>query len=250
MSTILASKYRYHETLSAMVIFREVLEGKHVSSAYVGSHYTRLGYIEQNLLKSIAFHEQNNFAEQSDEIQKLFITSFLKLRAMVELLETMENEYGAKALRAREIMNIIHRHDRNLHKRSKDECINLFESVTTECNLNKEDSIVSQAGVTELFMPAIEHLSHLKRIEELRANNAASSEYIAAPSIVAKAASPLLTHLHNHLTDMAEMDQPEYRDSLVNINARLAPIIQRVKSRTTRLENSSHEEEIVGSEVQ
>ncbi len=241
MSTILASKYRYHETLSSMVIFREVLNGKHGGDVYVESHITKLHTIEKRLLQSIAFHEQNSFAQQSEVIQHQFITSFVKLRSMVELLETMEDEYGKKARRAREIKNIIHRHDRNLHKRSKDEFINLFDSIITECDPHAEGSMVAEAGVKQLFLPIIDHLTNLKGIEEQRANNVAHSEYIDSPSIVAKEASPLMTHLHKHLEDMAEMEEQDYRHSLVNIDARLAPIIQRVKSRSTRMESSSSE---------
>lgn len=232
IKSALASRYTYSETLSATIALSESLEGKHLDNPFVVFATTTLKKHEADLRASIAFHDQNNRAEESDTIDGTFNESYKKLRSVVELYGDM-HEFGEVAANCSEIRDIIHRHGRNLHQKPKDEQISLFDSVLAEIPAE----LVDAANVRPLFDPVVAAHNSLKRIEKERSAATANSEAILSPTEISKALKPLITKIHNHLIDFADFGVEEYIDTLAVINAKLAPIVTRVKTRKTRQEN-------------
>lgn len=232
MGSILAYRYTSTETLSAIIAMRETLQDKHSDNPFIVLLIEKLQILEEKLRASIAFHDKDNQSSESDAVDIQFNESFKKLRSMVELYSEMD-EFGDVAQKCAEIRDVIHRHGRDLHDKPKDEQISLFDSVIEEIPAETVDA----ANIRPLFDPVVTFHNNLKDLEKARRAAVANSESISSPTDIAKQIKPLLTKLHNHITDFAELGEENYTATVTTINAKLAPIVTRVKTRKTKSEN-------------
>lgn len=235
MKSTLAYRYTYTETLSAVIALRESLEGKHLDNPFIVALMVHLKKIEEKLRQSIAYHDQNSLAEESDSVDIEFNEAFKKVRTFVEMYSEME-EFGVIAESCAEIKDVIHRHGRNLHTKPKDEQIALFDSVLQEVS----PETIAAAGVEVILQPAMEKHNKLKEIEKARHSAAAVGEKVDPPSEISKQAKPLIASLHNHLQDFAHLGDEGYITTLTEVNAKLTPIVTRVKARKTRSEHPAN----------
>lgn len=249
MSTIYADKYRTTEIYSALVIFNEGVAALRAGDIALDKMRDRFSDYEERLRKSFAFHEQESLVAESNEILAAFGRSFRKMRDMAIILSDSEVEYQNKALNAREVIAIINQHDPKLYERSKDEIINIFESIAQECKFEEEDSILLLSDLLPLFYTCRKQVIDLKQIETLRAEAVIEGDELSTPSQIAVEVRPDINYLHSHLEKVATMGETSYHDALATIDAHLAPIITRVKSRATRAEHAAEKEISENSET-
>ncbi len=237
MASMLTSRYNAMETLSALTSVTATLEGKHLDNPFLTLLHSSLSTAAEELRASISFHDQESLAAESDHVDTKFNESFKKLRTMVETMSEM-HEFGEQATHCATVRDLINRHDRNLHRLPKDEQITLFDSLMTELN----DELIEKAQIRPLTVQVVQHHQELKSIEENKKASAVSKEGIESPSKLSAAAKPKLNALMNHIADFADLGSDPYKETLTELHADLAPIVTRVKTRTTRMENASEEE--------
>ncbi len=242
MSSMYVPKYRTSETYSALVIFNVGIAALPPGDMVLDKLRTRFTADEERFRRSFAFHEQESLGKKSEEIVAGFGRSFRKLRDMAEILADSELEYPIKAPNAKEVFSILNQHDLKLYTRSKDEIVNIFESIATECEYVEEDSILVLSDTFPLFDTCMKQIHQLKQIEELSAAATLEGDELSTPSDIAKEIKPDLTYIHTHLEKVAAMDEPVYLEVLASIDVHLAPIITRVKARMTRAEHAAAQE--------
>ncbi len=237
--SIYVRNYRYHEVLSASTAVNEEIAEKHTTDPLVVLFTGLLKQKETQLRTSIAFHEQSSLAEKSDEVDGKFNELYVPFRNVAEAM-ALATGLGTKSELCAQVVSVLNSHDRNLHNRSKDEQISLFDNVITEVGHGTEESIVAKAGFNQLFNPLVEAHLELKEIEKTRATSSSNAKDIPAPYEVAKEAQPIISKLHDHLSVMVQYGADEsYSATLNAIDSRLAPIVTRVKARLTRRENEA-----------
>jgi len=237
--SIYVRNYRYHEVLSAASAVNEEIAEKHITDPLVVLLSDLLVKKEEELRASIAYHEQNSLAEKSDEVDGRFNDLYVPFRNVVEAMG-IATGLGETSHYSAQVASVLKSHDRNLHNRSKDEQISLFDNIVTEVGHGTEDSIVAKAGFNQLFIPIVDTHLELKEIEKTRAANSSNAKDVPAPYEVAKAAQPIISKLHEHLSVMVQYGADEsYSDTLNAVDSRLAPIVSRVKARLTRRENEA-----------
>jgi len=225
--------------LSASTAVNEAIAEKHITDPMVVLFSGLLKSTEAQLRASIAYHEQDSLAEQSDKVDGKFNELYVPFRNVVEAMSVAAG-LGETSGYSAQVASVLNSHDRNLHTRSKDEQISLFDNVITEVGHGTEESIVTKAGFDQLFNPIVETHLELKEIEKTRAANSSNAKDVPAPYEVAKEAQPLISKLYDHLSIMVKYGGDEsYSETLNAINSRLAPIVTRVKARRTRRENEA-----------
>ncbi len=248
MSNMYVQNYRNTETYSALLIFNAGIATLPTGDKVLDKIRVRCSTNEERLRRSFAFHEQESLTQEGEEIMAAFGRSFRKLRAMAKILADSEAEYPTRAPHAKEVLSILNQHDAKLYKRSKDEMINIFESVAKECEYIEEDSILVLSDTFPLFKTCMDQILELKQLEELHAAATIEGHELLTPTELAKEIKPDLTYLHSHLLKVADMDEPTYREALESIDVHLAPIITRVKTRITRAEHAAEQEDLDLSE--
>ncbi len=239
MAGTLINRYRYHEVLSATTAVNEEIAEKHSTDPLVILFSKLLKEKEEQLRSAIAFHDQSTLAEQSDEVDGRFNELFVTFRNVVEAMGAATG-MGATSELSAKVATILNSHDRNLHNRSKDEQISLFDNIINEVGHGTDNSIIAQAGFTQLFNPIVETHLELKEIEKTRVTKSTNAKDIPAPYEVAKDTQPLISKLHDHLSVMVQYGGDDsYSATLNAIDTRLSPIITRVKARLTRRENEA-----------
>lgn len=241
MSTIYVQKYRTTEIYSALIIFNEGVAALPEGDIVLDKMRARFTDYEERMRKSFAFHEQESLAAESNDILARFARSFRKLRDMGVILADSQEEYGDRAVNAQKVVAGINQHDPKLYHRSKDEIVNIFESLAKECEFGSESSILVLSDLLPLFNTCMTLVQQLKQIEELRAATVIEGDELSTPSIIAVEIRPDLNFLHSHLKKVADMGETPYADVLASIDVHLAPIITRVKSRITRAEHAAEQ---------
>lgn len=244
MSGKYVQNYRNTETYSALLIFNAGIAALPAGDMVLDKLRTKFTANEERLRRSFAFHEQKSLAQESEDLVAAFGRSFRKLRNMANILADSPAEYPARSPHAKEVLSVLDQHDPKLYSRSKDEIINIFESIATECRYGEEDSVLKLSDTLPLFETAINQVLQLKQIEELRAAATIEGHELLTPSELAKEIKPDLTYMHNHLMKVADMGESAYRDALASIDVHLAPIITRVKTRITRAEHAAEKVEM------
>ncbi len=102
-----------------------------------------------------------------------------------------------------------------------------------------ENSVIDLAGVRQLVKPTFENHVELKDLENARSVQASAQDSIPAPYEVAKRATPLLTKLRGHFVNFTDLGDGSYEQTLSELDAKLSPIVTRVKARLTRRENEA-----------
>ncbi len=151
MSSLYFQRYHTTEVYSALLIINAGIAPLSAGDIFLRKIKPILLEYEGRLQKSFAFHEQESLARRSDAIVHEFARTFRKMRDMAAILADSEAEYGARAVNAQQVISIINRHDSKLYNRSKDEMINLFDSIALECEAEKEDSILVLSDIAPLI---------------------------------------------------------------------------------------------------
>lgn len=237
---ILSSRYYVREALSVGTSIKELLTGRHLNNPYIVKILAKLVALINELQESIAFHEQETLAKDSDDIDYEFNESYKKLRSFIEVKAGLP-EIGVESEKCQIMSEILNRHDRDLHELSKDEQINAWDSVMKEFNFveEEEDSLVDHGGVRKLYTPVVAHHTKLKAIENKRAELGSLKKEVRSPSDISKNVKPVIQKIYDHLSDFADLDEPEYIQTKNDLDAKIAPVITRVKARETRNKNST-----------
>lgn len=240
---ILSSRYYIREVLSVGTSFRELLTGRHLNNPYIVKLFAKLIVLIDELQESIAFHEQETLAEDSDAMDHEFSEAYKKLRSLIEVKAGLP-EMGLESEKCHIMSEILNRHDRDLHELSKDEQINAWDSVMKEFNFveEEEDSMVDHGGVRKLYTPVVVHHKELKAIEKKRAELGSLKKEVRSPSDISKNTKPVIQKIYDHLQDFADLEEPEYIQTINDVDAKIAPVVTRVKARTTRNKHSAEKD--------
>lgn len=236
--SILSSSYRSGEAYSAATGIIEVIGDSHSDNPFVVAFVEALKEGTEELRESIAFHDQEGLAEDSEEIDHQFNKAYKKFRGMVEMKAEMD-EYGKQADACKVISEILNRHGRDLYTMPKDEQISIFDSVILELKPEEKDSIIDIASIRQLFTPLHKIHLELSEIESRRTTLNSTKKDVTPPYLLTKKITPLLQEIHHHFVAFAKLGNTEYQATLNDLDAKLAPIIARVKARKTRRANKA-----------
>ncbi|ERP30717.1 hypothetical protein [Chitinivibrio alkaliphilus] len=199
--------YLYHysasETFSAAGAVISLLTGRHGENDLLQAAVSRLSHIQEDLRQAMVFNDQAALPARSKELDTHFNDGFVKLRNYVEITAEIAH-LGQRARAAAMVRDIIHRHDRTLQYKPRDEQISLFDSVLREL----PQEALEKAGVLPLLSSVAETHRELKEIEEQR-----------------------------RAVDAARREMPppyELSETLRTLNAELSPLVTRVRTRITR----------------
>lgn len=241
---IYSSKYHIRETHSVGTSFQELLTGKHLDNPYLIKIFAKLIVLIKELGNSIAFHEQESLAEESDAVDYDFNEAYKKLRTFIETKAALP-ELGVESEKCQIMSDIINRHNRDLHEFPKDEQIIAWDSVHKEFDSLEEEvngesrTIMELGGVDVLYTPVVAHHKALKKIEKERAELGTVKREVRSPSDIIKEVKPVIQKIYSHLEDFADLDEPDYLNTVNEIDAKIAPVVTRVKARITKNRNSA-----------
>jgi hypothetical protein len=232
MKALYTYRYDATETYSAARSITQVLSEVHPDNPFLVTTVSELARLQEKLRQSIASYELTSTARVR-EAEEGFAAAFVDLRNYVETTAEI-TAFGPRAVHAATVRDSIHRHDRTLHKAPRNTQINLFASIVRE--LPRE--AVVKAGAKPLLLQAQKAHSSLRKREKERRNSEAARMKVVPPFRLSRTLHPLITMIHTHVHDFAQVAPREYGPTFSALSVRLSPLVRRVKNRISRQESS------------
>ncbi len=227
------SQFYPREVHSASNAIKELCSPKAETNLFLGSYLAKLAIEVIVLSKSIAKESSEDLTETARLEDQSFDSKFEDLRNLSEMKAEMSS-LGAESEACATIAKSIEDHGGKIEEFSRAVQITTMDVVLEKWAEESFQEVITKAKVRPLYLDVVETHNALKSTEALRTTLSAESEDVKPMWEAKRAVTPLLSSIYNHIVDYAAIDNVEYKELLVSLKAKLAPISSQVRSRKTR----------------
>ncbi len=234
------SQFRELKSQQAAEAGLNVCRDQDESNPFLGELCNHIARANSTLVTSIAKSKKGELTTKGIELDGHFGTHLGNIRKIVRMQAPLA-DLGIRSTASQELWKGLERHGGHIEDLPRGEQIiaaeNFFGEFPPSC------SLFADAGVDMYAQKAFDTHSELKAVEDQKKDIADNEESIPNISDASRGVNSLVSMLYNHVEDYAKLDNPLYKELLVKLNNRLAPIVSQVKGEGTRRDNVAPEAE-------
>jgi len=176
---------------------------------------------------SIDLTEQARREDRSLEINYKDLKMLTGMKADMDSL-------GEEAVACRVLVKSIADHGKKIEGYTRSVQITTMDTLLAKWAEESFQEVINKANVRPLYQDVVDAHLALKKTESIRNTVSADSEGLTPMWEAKRNVTPLLSRIYSHITDYAAIENEQYRDLLVSLNTKLAPISAQVRSRIAR----------------
>ncbi len=207
---------------------------------FLGEVCNQIDGANSALALAIAKSRKGDLTATGVELDGHFGTHMTNLRSIVKMQAPLV-DLGIRSSASQALSNGLQRHGHRIEDLPKGEQIIAADNFFGEFPLTSP--LFVDAGVEVYAQKAYDTHVELKAVEDQKKSIADSQDTILNVSDASRALNPLVSMLYNHVEDYAKLKNPLYKELLIKLDNRLAPIASQVKGESTRRDNESLEDE-------
>ncbi len=210
------------------------------SNLFLGELCNWIDGANKTLTSAIAKSKKSDLTAEGIELDGHFGTHLTNMRQIVRMQAPLV-DLGIRSSASQKLWNGLQRHGGHIEDLPRGEQVIAAENFFSE--FPPTSPLFADAGVEVFAQKAFDTHCELKTVEEQKKDIADNEDSIPNVSDASRNLNPLISMLYNHVEDYAKLENPLYKDLLVKLNNRLAPIASQVKGESTRRDNESLEDE-------
>ncbi len=189
--------------------------------------------MKAKLASAIAKESSEALTVQAKDEDLQFDELFGNLRSLSAMKASMTSLGGESESSAVLSQSIVDHGDR-IQDFARTVQISTMDTLLKKWSDESIQDHINRAKIRPLYQQVVDAHNSLKSTESIRSSESASKSDIVGMWEAKRELTPVLSKIYGHISDYADINNVQYRELLVSLNAKLAPLISQVRWRVTR----------------